>query len=175
MRSGRATQGGFTYLFLLVVLAVIAVAATASLELGTTLSQRDAEAQLLRIGAEYERALITYRLATPVGQAGRSPRSFEDLLGDRRQAGLRRHLRKIYIDPLAGNDRWGILRGSDGTIAAIYSLAPGKPIRQAGFDETWLGFNGANSYSAWCFGIDVGVVPDREVQTPCAGASGPAR
>jgi len=162
MRSGRRAQSGFTYLFLLVVLAVVAITSAASLTLGATMSRRAAEQELLAIGAEYERALIGYRLATPVGgQASRNPRELNDLLLDRRLPGVKRHLRKVYVDPLTGTDSWGIVRAPDGSIAAVYSLAEGPPIKQEGFVDAWARFNGATSYANWCFGLEMGGRPPR--------------
>lgn len=175
MQSGRRAHGGFTYLLLLVVLAIIAITAAASLELGTTMSRRDAEQELLGIGAEYERALIAYRLATPVGQVKRNPDTLDALLLDRRLAGTKRHLRKIYVDPLTGLDRWGIARAPDGSIAAVYSLAEGQPIKQDGFADTWSRFNGATTYTRWCFGIEVVVAFAQQINAACSDASAPMR
>lgn len=166
MRSGRRAQRGFTYLFLLVVLAVVAVTSAASLTLGATISRRAAEQELLATGAEYETALIRYRLATPMGQAKRSPDSLAELLLDRRQAGLRRYLRKVYVDPLTGTDAWGIVRAPDGSVAAVYSLAEGVPIKQEGFMDEWARFNGSTRYANWCFGLEVGAQPGRAA-APC--------
>ena len=153
MRSGKGDQTGFAYLLLLVALAVIGVASAASVSMGATMTRRAAEEELLAIGAEYERALVSYQMATPSGQLVRSPKSLADLLRDPRYPTTKRHLRRVYADPLIGEESWGVIRAPDGTIAGIYSLAEGAPIKQAGFTDRWEGFNEAKSYANWRFGL----------------------
>lgn len=152
MRNGRQGSGrGFVYLLLLVVVAVVGAASSATVTLGLALDRRAAEQELLTIGAEYENALSSYRASTPAGKE-QSPRSFEDLLADPRYPGVRRHLRKMYVDPLTGTDQWGIIRSTGGLIVGIYSLAEGVPIKREGFAARWAGFANANSYALWIFG-----------------------
>jgi hypothetical protein len=83
--------------------------------------------------------------------AGGGPRQLEDLLVDRRAGGVRRHLRKIYADPLTGRLEWGLVKHPDGSIAGVFSLAPGTPIKQGGFDAHRAAFESAKRYSDWTF------------------------
>lgn len=152
MPSGRASQAAFTYLLLLVVLAIVSLFATASISLGATMARHSAEEELLAIGAEYERALVSFQAATPAGAPARAPKALSDLLRDPRYAATRRYLRKVYADPLTGSDTWGLVRAPDGTIACVYSLAEGSPIQQSGFIDRREGFNKATTYANWCFG-----------------------
>ena len=160
MQSGRAAQAGFAYLLLLTVLAVIGVTSAASISLGAAMTRRASEEELLAIGAEYERALVSYQMATPPGQP-RRPKSFADLLRDPRYPTVKRHLRKVYGDPLTGLDSWGVVRGPDGTIAWIHSLADGSPSKQAGFTDRWETFNDAKTYADWRFGLPEPVLTGR--------------
>ena len=148
--GGCAEQRGFSYLFLLIIVAVLGTAAANAVSLGVNASRRDAEFELLAIGAEFENALRSFRA---VGVAGTrvGPRDLEDLLLDKRMSGTRRHLRKIYADPLTGRQEWGVVRQPDGLIVGIYSIAPGIPIKRASFDARRASFENAERYAQWVF------------------------
>lgn len=153
----RSHCSGFSYVALLILIAVLAVVASTTLQAGATVQRRHAEEELLRVGAEFARALASYRAATPAG-ADPLPRQLDDLLADPRYAGARRHLRNVRPDPLSGAQDWGILRGPDGGIVAIHSLSKGKPIKVSGFAQGQQQFDNAQSYAEWRFG-DVLALP----------------
>lgn len=148
--GGCAEQRGFSYLFLLIIVAVLGIAAANTVSLGANASRRDAEFELLAIGAEFENALRSYRAADVAGTRV-GPRDLEDLLLDKRTSGTRRHLRKIYADPLTGRQEWGVVRQPDGLIVGIYSMAPGIPIKRAAFDAHRASFENAERYAQWVF------------------------
>lgn len=146
----RRQSSGFAYILLLIAIAVLGVASAAAVSLGSQIARRDAETQLLAIGAEFEGALRSYRsMRGNVASIG--PRSLEDLLKDPGRPTLTRHLRQIYADPLTGKPEWGLQRAPDGTISGVYSLAVGEPIKRSGFDEPHAGFLDAHSYADWIF------------------------
>lgn len=146
----RRWSPGFAYILLLIAVAVLGIASAAAVTLGSQIARRDAETQLLAVGAEFERALRSYR-SMRGNVASMGPRSLEDLLKDPGQPTLTRHLRQIYPDPLTGKAEWGLQRAPDGTISGIYSLAVGEPIKQAGFDELHRSFGDAHTYASWVF------------------------
>lgn len=148
--SQRRQSPGFAYVLLLIAIAVLGIASAAAVSLGSQIARRDAETQLLAIGAEFEGALRSYR-AMRGNVVSIGPRSLEDLLKDPGRPTLTRHLRQIYADPLTGKPEWGLLRAPDGTISAIYSMAVGEPIKRSGFDEAHAGFTDAHSYADWIF------------------------
>jgi type II secretory pathway pseudopilin PulG len=157
MRTGRRpASDGFAYVLLLLAIALIGLAASAALSVGATVARRDAEQQLLAIGAEFQQALRSYA-GVPVGavapSVGRGPRSLEDLVRDPRAPGVRRHLRQVYADPLTGKNEWGLIVDSQGFITGVHSLAHGMPIKQSGFDAPWAGFEDAQGYGQWVFGL----------------------
>lgn len=162
MRTGSwpaRRSRGFGYLALLLVIGVLATAASASLSLGATVARRQAERQLLVVGLDLRKALRSYAqvpAGAPVPAGARGPRSLDDLLRDPRVPGVRRHLRSIPADPLTGRVEWGLLRDPEGYLVGVYSLAPGRPIQQAGFDAELLGFEGASTYADWVFGLRAG-------------------
>lgn len=85
------------------------------------------------------------------------PASLDELLKDERFPGIRRHLRKVFVDPMTGKAEWGLVQVS-GRIVGIHSLSAAVPIKQAGFEGDEQTFTGAQSYSEWVFGA-VGQVP----------------
>jgi type II secretory pathway pseudopilin PulG len=154
MRSGRPQRraGGFTYIGLLIAVAVIAAGSAAALGAGANLQRRDNEAELLAIGREFRHALQAYADATPVGQPD-APRELTELLRDPRHLGVRRHLRRIYPDPLTGKSEWGIERSPDGRIRGIHSLSRTAPFRNTGFPPGMEGFEQAERHDQWVFAL----------------------
>lgn len=154
MRNGsprRRAAAGFTYLGLLITLAIIGVAGAATLQLGSVLQRRNAEAELLEIGAAYQQALDQYARATPLGQAT-APKSLQDLLKDPRYPGTRRYLRQIYVDPLTGGADWGLIRTPENQgIVGVFSQSPDKPLKLANFPAEFTDFENKTSYQEWRF------------------------
>ena len=150
--AASARQGGFTYIGLLIMVALIAAGATASLGAGASLQRRDVEGELLAIGLEFRAALQSYADASPIGQPT-APRELAELLRDPRYPGVRRHLRRVYPDPLTGAAHWGLLRSPDGRIAGIHSLSGAPVIRQANFPPGLEGFEKARWHSDWVFAM----------------------
>lgn len=150
MRSGRAARG-YALVLLLVLVAALGVAAAGAVQLGHNAGRRHAEAALLDIGDDFRAALLSWRRGGPGLAVG--PTQLADLLRDPRVPGVRRHLRAIPFDPLTGRAEWGLLRDSAGRIVAVYSLAPGRPVKRQGFGPTQAGFEEAESYAQWRFGL----------------------
>lgn len=156
LTGSRASARGFAYVLLLVAVAVIAIAATASVNLGVSFSRRHAEQELLAIGMEFRQALHSYAGLPPGVTApatAHGPRSLDDLLRDPRAPGIRRHLRKLYADPLTGKAEWGLVTDTQGYIVGIHSLAEGQPIQRTGFDPRLASFEDTADYRQWVFGL----------------------
>jgi type II secretory pathway pseudopilin PulG len=153
-------SSGFSYVALLILIAILSIAATATVQAGAAVQRRQAEQELLRIGMEFERALASYKSATPAGTRG-TPQSLEDLLSDPRFVGTRRHLRAVRPDPISGRPEWGLVRGPDGGIVAVHSLSSAAPIKVAGFATGYERLANAGSYADWLFGdvSQLGVKP----------------
>jgi type II secretory pathway pseudopilin PulG len=134
----------------MILLAVISLVATATLQAGAIQGRRSAEEELLQIGAEFSQALTSYAAATPAGQK-QAPSTLQDLIKDPRFPIVRRHLRKIYADPLTGTEKWGLVKGPDGGIIGIYSLSEAKPIKIGNFDQPNENFAKKTSYKDWIF------------------------
>jgi len=150
---------GFTYLTALFVVAILAGGLALAGTWWEQIAQREREAELLFIGHQYRRAIGLYYDSTP-GTVKRYPQSLEDLLKDPRQPATQRYLRKLYPDPLGGKE-WGIVKGSDGGVAGVFTLSEAKPIKVAGFRVRDAAFEGAQKYADWKF-----------MHTPTAQAAG---
>lgn len=145
----RPTARGVALIGLLVVLTLAAMGAVGAGQRLADRRQREAEAELLWVGQAYRRAIESYWRQSP-GAVRVLPTRLEDLLQDSRFPQPRRHLRKLYGDPLAPGKEWGLVRQGS-ALVGVYSQAEGEPFRQAGFDEVDVGFAAARSYADWRF------------------------
>ena len=145
----RRFAAGYTYLLLLFGVAAMGLAAATAAESWSTLARRERERELLFAGNQYREALRRYYEAIP-DAVQRHPARLEDLLQDTRFAGMRRHLRRLYPDPMTGQADWVLLRRGE-YIVGVHSRATGKPIKQSGFEKSNEEFAGAASYADWKF------------------------
>lgn len=143
-------EAGFTYVTVLFFVAFSAIIATRAMENGAVQERRSREQQLLDVGTEYRNAIRDYYINSP-GTLKSYPESLEALLNDGRTSRLRRHLRKVYRDPLTGNAQWGLVRDDAGGVMGVYSLAPQAPLRRAGFAPEFASFVLAKTYQDWKF------------------------
>jgi type II secretory pathway pseudopilin PulG len=111
MRIGRpASCQGFTYLWLLFVVALGGVALAALGQRQQTVQQREREAELRFRGDAIAKAIVSYMRQSPAG-ANSLPQRLEDLLEDRRSGAVQRHLRRLYADPFTGKADWQLILG----------------------------------------------------------------
>lgn len=136
----------------MILLTIMAIVATATLQVGQLVQRREAEAELLSIGSEFRLALISYEKATPAG-AQSAPGALGDLLKDPRFPYIRRHLRKLYLDPVTGKSEWGVVlsKANQTGIVGIHSLSSAKPIKIGYFEPIFQHFQGSVSYANWIF------------------------
>ena len=144
-----AVQRGFTYVGLLIAVALAGVALAAAGTLWSTTAKRDKELDLLFVGDQYRRAIGSYYEGTP--GAKRYPQRLEDLLEDKRLAVTRRHLRQVYADPMTGQPNWELVRLPDGAIVGVHSRSDAKPMKVANFAPRDESFADAASYRDWVF------------------------
>ena len=141
---------GFTYVGLLLVVALAGVALAGAGTLWSTATRRDREAELLFVGEQIQRAITSYYDQGPAG-VKQFPAKLEDLLQDRRFPATRRHLRKVFVDPVTGLREWGVVRGPGGGITGVFSLSEASPIKRAEFPPAFQQFAGAKTYRDWRF------------------------
>lgn len=144
-------QHGFTYLSLVILLAILGLVGAAALKVESLLARAAAEQELLEIGAAFSAALDSYAAATPAGKPTQPP-TLQDLLKDNRFPTIRRHLRKIFVDPISGKAEWGITYVGDKVgVIGVYSLAQAQPLKLANFDERFQNFENKTHYADWKF------------------------
>lgn len=148
--AGGAGIRGFTYIGLLIVVALIGVGLAAVGQVSHTSLQREKERELLFVGNEFKKAITRYYDSTP-GAEKRFPKSLDDLLLDRRYPVVRRYLRRIYADPMTGSPQWGYVKGPGDTIMGVHSLSAQAPYKKANFPGEYTHFENAKSHADWRF------------------------
>jgi len=119
---------GFTFIWVLLMSAVLGMGTAAAAKVWTTHAQREREVELLFVGEQFRRAIGRYYESTPAALK-RYPRTLEELVEDRRFPVPQRHLRRIYVDPMTRDRDWGLVLAADKTIMGVYSKASGTPYR----------------------------------------------
>jgi len=124
-----ARQQGLTYLALLFLFAILGAGVAASGVFWQTAVQREKELELLFIGEQFRFAIASYYNAMPAANLRRYPVAVADLIKDPRFPNTRRHLRRMFVDPMTGKAEWGLVRSADGGIMGVHSLSEQQPIR----------------------------------------------
>lgn len=138
---------GFTYMGVLFLVAIMAGGLALTGDVWHTSTMREKEAELLFVGNQYRNAIQRYYLTGPQRQY---PRSLEDLLKDPRQPGTVRHLRRVYADPITGQELV-LVKAPDGGILGVHSGSDQAPFKNANFKLRDRSFDGAQKYSDWKF------------------------
>jgi type II secretory pathway pseudopilin PulG len=143
---------GYTYLMLLVVVASMALMASV---LGGIIFSKEIriekENELIFRGMAYAAAIKSYH-DTPDSN-GSFPINLEDLVKDPRFP-LKKHIRRIYKDPITGKD-WVLITAPGGGIVGVASSSKTKPIKQTNFPIKLRKFESAEHYSDWLFIYDM--------------------
>lgn len=163
-RPAPRAARGFTYLGLLMFVALTGAGLAALGELWQTTAQREREAELLFIGQQFSQALASFAAAASDGR--RNPKSLDELLEDRRLPAVQRHLRKVFVDPFTGRADWGLVRAPDGSILGVHSLSTLEPFRTQPPSATGEAVAAARSYREWVF-----AAARPSADTPPAGAT----
>ncbi len=126
-------QVGFTYMGLLMVLAISSIAMAVVGIVWHKEMQREREKELKFIGESYKKAIGSY-YESKVNGTKQFPEKLEELLLDERFPTVKRHIRKLYADPfntkpLNLEKSWG-LELQQGRIIGVYSLSEEKIIQQ---------------------------------------------
>jgi len=176
-RGGRLieSQEGFTYIGVLLAIALIGTQLALAGVAWSFAQTRQKERELLFVGGQFRTAISQYYL-NPKGSQKEYPRRLEDLLKDPRYPGTVRHLRKIYADPITGKKQWGLIKLPNGGIIGVYSLSQQAPIKTGNFRPVDLSFTNKQRYADWKFAHAFGTVnvaPPGSPGTPAAPALSP--
>jgi len=143
-------HSGFTYLTLLISIAIMGAVLASFGVMWSTAQQRENERELLFVGGQFRNAIAQYHLNSP-GNAKRYPASLDNLLKDNRQLATKRYLRKIFIDPMTRSNKWGLVKSADGRIMGVFSLSEEQPLKTDNFSSENLRLKGKKKYSEWHF------------------------
>lgn len=136
---------GFTLVGLSVIIAIIGIVLTTVSRMHTTIVKRDKEEELLFRGDEIKDAIDSY-----FNKGNTYPRNFEELMKDPRGVVSKRHLRKVYKDPITNGD-WNTINDKAGRIVGVKSKSEEEPLKKSNFSEEYKMFEGKTKYSEWEF------------------------
>ena len=142
---------GFSYISVLLAVAIVGIAMTAANRYWSTIVLRERETELLFRGHQIQAAIGSYYENPPGGQGKQYPRAIADLLRDPRYPQTRRHLRKWYSDPLTGESNWVLIRDAGGRIKGVHSQHQGRPLKSGNFPKDFSFFEIATAYTDWKF------------------------
>ena len=147
-----ARQRGYILVVTMFMAFMVAVLMIALTRWWQAEARREKERELLWVGSQFRSALASYAVATPAGASPR-PETLTELLRDERGGTVRRHMRRMYVDPMTASDAWGTVRAEDGTVLAVHSRSEGRPLTANGSSPRFHRFEGTTRYSEWQFGV----------------------
>jgi type II secretory pathway pseudopilin PulG len=149
-------MNGFTYIGALVFVAIMGVALNTAGGFWSTAVKREREQELLFAGDQIRKAIDSYYRETVGGRAPEYPHSLQDLLKDPRFPSVRRHLRRVYRNPLSKDGKWELILDKRGSIRGVFANSMERPTKSARFPAGYESFEKAAAYSDWKFvqGID---------------------
>ena len=145
----QGSQRGAILLVLLVVIVIMGLAAGMAGQSWRSAMQQAREAELIWRVQQSQQAIASYY---PVkhGPQNVLPAKLEDLLRDPRFPGIVRHLRKLYDDPMTGQE-WQLVKDPAERILGVKSASDLQPFKQDGFPESLEKLKGKGSYAEWEF------------------------
>lgn len=164
LRQPARCARGFSYLWVLMLVAFMGLSLVLAVDIDSTATQRDKEKELLAIGRQFRSAIMAYHEVQLMAGRPDYPATLEDLLQDRRFPGIRRHLRKVFVDPMTGRAEWGLVKW-EGRIVGVHSLSDKVPIKQTGFEAEELNLAGRQKYSEWIFAYPADVLSRIRTET----------
>lgn len=132
MPTGSRGQAGFTYVGLLIAVVFFGLGSVGAARLLASTERAERETELLFVGHQFRQAIRSYLQTGP--RAGQYPATLEDLLLDPRHPTPRRHLRRLFVDPITGQAQWGLVRAPAGGIMGVHSLSEREPLKRANFE-----------------------------------------
>ena len=150
--AGVNNQRGVTLLVVLVMVVVLGLSAGLAGQTMSSLMQQEREEELLWRGDQYRKAIGSYFASSAQGAVALKayPQRLEDLLRDPRSLATKRHLRRLYPDPMTG-EPFQIIKDPGGRLVGVRSASEDVPFKKDGFPVEYEEFRDAETYSAWEF------------------------
>jgi len=155
------SNGGYTYVAAIVTVVILGIMSAQAAQVWKTTMQREKETELIFRGTQIRNAMRAW-----YGMKDKStaidPKSghtnlnrLEDLVQDPSSAGKKRYLRKLYKDPMTGED-FVLVKNSTQQVIGVASASELAPIKQGNFplDLEPGDFEGKKKYSEWQFRCD---------------------
>jgi type II secretory pathway pseudopilin PulG len=147
-----ARARGYALMFALLAVLAVSLAAVGAVQSAKQRIQRERETELLFVGEQIRQALQSYHaLVAPGGL--QYPVTLEALVEDHRLPVLKRHLRRVFPDPITGETDWLLVK-SQGRIVGVRSRSEDAPLKKSGFNLADGSFAKASRYSDWIFLAD---------------------
>jgi type II secretory pathway pseudopilin PulG len=144
----RRRTAGFTYIGLLIAVALLGIALAAAGTVWRTQAKREREQELLFVGGEFRAAIASYYRS---GAGRQYPQSLADLLEDNRFPEPKHHLRRLYADPMTGLADWTLIAAPSLGITGVASSSQGEPMKKDGFNQADGAFKDKDCYCDWQF------------------------
>lgn len=142
---------GFTYLAVLALVVILSISMMGVQTYWSTAMQREREKELLFRGGQIRSAIESYSKSAPGSYGSVFPRRLDNLIRDPRFPGVKRHLRRLYKDPMTEHGNWGLVFGSSGGIKGVFSQSLEQPLKIDNFKEENQKFDNRKSYKEWKF------------------------
>ncbi|WP_051361169.1 hypothetical protein [Desulfuromonas sp. TF] len=155
-------QRGVTLVVVLVIVVILGLSLGIAGSTWRTVVHQAKEKELLFRGDQYRRAIGSYYKMVHGGTKAAFPTRLEDLLKDPRSPQTLRHIRKLYKDPMTGED-WVLIRqggtvggtvtasAGTGGIIGVRSSSDLEPFKKDGFSEENEKLKDKEKYSQWEF------------------------
>lgn len=150
MQRQRFLSLGFSYIGLLLLIAIMNITLAMTASLWSFDLQREKERELLFAGNQFRQAIGLYYEQSP-GTVKRYPRQLDALIRDDRYLTVQRYLRQIYRDPMTGETDWQLVPAPDGGIMGVYSNSDKSAIKTGNFSHVDRMFAGKTKYAEWMF------------------------
>jgi type II secretory pathway pseudopilin PulG len=111
-------QGGFTYVWVLIAVAVTAGLLAVAMQSATDRARRERQIEYAWIVEQYRLAVQSYA-QYEITTGGAPLQSLRQLVRDERGGVVRRHIRQLYPNPMTGRVDWQLRRGPNGEVVGV--------------------------------------------------------
>lgn len=144
------SSSGFTMVAVLALVVIMGIMTGITAQSWRTLMVREREEELMFRGAQYRDAITRWH-APRAGQRPAPPlNDLKDLLQDPSTLTKTRYIRRLYKDPLTGED-WVPIKDPVRGIIGVASSSDAPPLKQANFPDGLEHLEGKTKYSEWQF------------------------